>query len=111
MLKLRLRMDRNSRRIAYERIYTLSALARQTIHERPDLAERYIDIARKIAMKTRVHLPKELRLLICRKCKRFIFPGISCRVRIQPRREPHVTITCLHCGHHMRIPIKGKKKK
>ena len=98
------------KRIAQERIRILFTLAGQMVHERPDLSERYVEIARRIAMKARIHLPKEFRLLICRRCKRFILPGVSCRIRLQPRREPHVTITCLHCGHHMRMPLRRRKK-
>ena len=111
--KIRLRfewMNKNIKQIAYERIYMLFTLAKQIARERPDLADRYVDIARRIAMKARVHLPKEFRLLVCRRCKRFILPGVSSRVRVQPRREPHVTITCLHCGNHMRIPCRRRKK-
>jgi len=103
-------MSKRSRQIAFKRIRILFNLARREAYERPELADRYVNIARKIAMKVRVHLPKEFRLLVCRHCKRFILPGVSCRVRIQPRREPHITITCLHCGNHMRIPYKGRKK-
>jgi len=104
-------MNKDVRQIAYERIRILFNLAKQVVHERPDLADRYVEIARRVAMKARVHLPKEFRLLVCRRCKRFILPGVNCRVRIQPRREPHVTITCLRCGNHVRIPCRKRKKK
>ena len=104
-------MNKDVRRIAYERIRMLFAAAKQVVHERPDLADRYVDIARRIAMKARIHLPKEYRLLVCRRCKKFILPGVSCRVRIQPQREAHITITCLRCGNHVRIPYKRRKKK
>ena len=104
-------MNRDIKQIAHERIRILFTLAKQIANERPDLADRYVEIAKRIAMKTRVHLPKEFRLLICRHCKRFILPGISCQVRIQPRREPHVTITCLRCGSYMRIPLRRRMKK
>ncbi len=96
--------------IALKRIKILFNLAREVLHERPDLAQRYVEIARKIAMRTRTRMPKENRLLICRHCKRFIFPGVSARVRIQPRREPHIVITCLYCGKHMRRPLRRKRK-
>ena len=104
-------MSKDVKQIAYERICILFDLAKQVVHERPDLADRYVDIARRVAMKARIHLPKEFRLLVCRRCKRFILPGVSCRVRIQPRREPHVTITCLRCGNHVRILYGRRKKK
>jgi len=98
------------REIALKRIKQLFELAFKTLADRPDLSQRYVEIARKISMRTRTRLPKENRLLICRHCKKFIFPGVSSRIRIQPRREPHIVITCLYCGKYMRIPLKRRKK-
>ena len=95
--------------IARQRIRTLFRLAMDTANEAPDLAQRYVEIARRIAMRSRLRIPKEYRRLICRHCKSFIFPGVNCRVRIQPKREPHMVITCLNCGKHMRIPLKGRR--
>ena len=60
-------------------------------------------------MKARVRLPPEYKRLVCKRCKRFIVPGLTCRVRLQPRREPHIAITCLRCGGIYRIPIKGRR--
>ena len=96
--------------IAQKRIERLFELAIEMLHERPDLSQRYVEIARKIAMRARVKLPREKRLLICRHCKKFIFPGVSSRIRIQKRREPHIVITCLHCGGYMRIPLRKKER-
>jgi ribonuclease P protein subunit RPR2 len=102
-------MSKDSKRIALQRIQILFQLAKEAIHDRPDLAERYVEIARRIAMRTRLHLPKEYRLHVCKHCKRFILPGVNSRVRVQPRREPHVVVTCLYCGGHTRILLKRKK--
>ncbi len=99
---------RTRRKIALERIHRLFKLAREMIHEDPALAQRYVDIARRIAMRVQVRLPVEYRRMVCRHCKGFIVPGVNCRVRIQPRREPHVVITCLRCGGHMRIPLRPR---
>lgn len=98
-----------TREIALERIKKLFSLAIEMIHERPDLAQRYVEIARRIAMRVKIRLPRETRLLVCRHCKRFIFPGVSSRIRIQPRREPHIVITCLYCGKHMRRPLRRRR--
>ena len=98
------------REIALERIRRLFTLAIEVIHEHPDLADRYVEIARRISMRTRVPIPREYRRLICRHCKRFILPGVNSRVRIQGRREPHVVITCLKCGGYMRIPLRRKRR-
>ncbi|MEM3696612.1 MAG: ribonuclease P [Candidatus Bathyarchaeia archaeon] len=103
-------MDSNTKRIAKQRIQTLFRLAKETIHEDPALAQRYVDLARKIAMAAKVRLPREYRRQVCRHCKSFILPGVNSRVRIKKRREPHVVITCLNCGEHMRIPLKTKKE-
>ena len=100
-----------TKQIALQRIHTLFHLAREVIHEDHELAQRYVRIARKVAMRTRTRLPKEYRRLICRHCKSFILPGVNCRVRIQQRREPHIVVTCFNCSKHSRIPIKVGKKK
>jgi len=103
-------MDPTTKRIAMQRIRTLFHLARETVQEDPALAQRYVDIARKVAMAAKVRLPKEYRSQVCRHCKSFILPGVNCRVRIKQRREPHMVITCLNCGKQMRIPLKRKEK-
>ncbi len=105
------KMDDATKRIAIHRIQTLFSLARETFHEDPSLAQRYVDIARKIAMAAKVRLPREYRRQVCRYCKSFILPGVNCRVRVKQRREPHMAITCLNCGKQMRIPLKRKRKK
>ncbi|MGD8505898.1 MAG: ribonuclease P protein component 4 [Candidatus Bathyarchaeota archaeon] len=102
-----------TKRVAMERIRILFRLAKEAIHEDTGLAQRYVEIARRVAMRTRLHLPAEYRRLICKHCKSFIYPGVNCRVRIQQRREPHLVVTCLSCGKHMRMPLrkKGERKR
>jgi ribonuclease P protein subunit RPR2 len=104
-------MDTFTKSIAIQRIQTLFRLAKETFHENPYLAQRYIDAARKIAMAAKIRLPKEYRRQVCRYCKSFILPGVNCRVRIKQRREPHMTITCLECSRQTRIPLRKKKEK
>jgi ribonuclease P protein subunit RPR2 len=104
-------VDSDMRRVAMQRIQTLFHLANEIFNEDPNLAQRYVDLARKIAMSVRLRLPKEYRHQVCRHCKSFILPGVNCRVRIQQRREPHMVITCLSCGKHMRIPLGKSKEK
>ncbi|MEM2320934.1 MAG: ribonuclease P [Candidatus Bathyarchaeia archaeon] len=96
------------REIALSRIERLFELAIKMLDNRPDLSQRYVEIARRISMRARVRIPREKRLLICRHCKRFIFPGVSARVRLQPRREAHIVITCLYCGKRMRRPLRRR---
>jgi len=105
------REARKIRAIALRRMRRLFELALQVVREEPELADRYVELARRIAMKARVRLPPEYKRLVCKRCKRFIVPGLTCRVRLQPRREPHIAITCLRCGGIYRIPIKGRRSK
>jgi len=93
-----------------QRIHTLFGLAKEKVREEPALAQRYAVIARKIAMRAKLRLPREYRRLVCRHCKSFIYPGVNCRVRVQQRREPHVVITCLVCGKHMRISLRSRRE-
>jgi len=94
--------------IALSRIERLFNLAVKIFDKRPDLSQRYVEIARRISMRAKVRIPKDKRMLICRHCKRFILPGVNARVRLQPRREPHIVVTCLYCGGHMRRPLRKK---
>jgi ribonuclease P protein subunit RPR2 len=100
-----------TKRIAIQRIQKLFSLAKETLNEDPSLAQRYVDVARKIAMAARVHLPTEYRRQICKHCKSFILPGVNCRMRIKQRREPHIVVTCLNCGKQTRILLKIRKEK
>ena len=100
----------STKQIALQRVHILFSLAKEVASEDPELAQRYVQIARRVAMRTRLRLPREYRSLICRKCKSFILPGVNCRIRIQQRREPHMVITCLNCGGHTRIPLRGRNQ-
>jgi len=103
-------MDAATKYIALQRIKTLFRLAKEIINEDSLLAQRYVDIARRVAMAARIRLPEEYRRQVCRHCKSFILPGVNCRVRIKQRREPHLTISCLNCGNQMRIPLRKRKE-
>jgi len=100
--------DKKTTTIAKERIRTLYRQAESTYPTDPHRAQRYIDLAKKIGTRNRVHIPRDLRRRTCRNCGSFLVPGASSRTRIRQRREPHVATTCLNCGHITRIPL-GRK--
>ncbi len=100
---------KENRKIALERISILFKMAREAFDLEPDLAQKYVNMARKIGMRYKVRIPIEFRRMLCRHCKMFILPGKNCTVRIRQEREPHIVITCLYCGGHMRIPLKERK--
>ena len=102
-------MPPRNNKIPLERIRILLRQAEETHTTDPQLAQRYVDLATKIAMRTRTHLPAELRRRICRNCNTILIPGANSRTRIRQRREHHVTITCLQCGHITRIPTRRRR--
>lgn len=93
--------------IAVERIERLFELAERVFEKHPELADRYVKLAWRIAMRYNIRLPATLKRKFCRKCLSFWKPGASCRVRIKPS---YVITTCLRCGRQMRLIYKPKKK-
>ena len=104
-----LKMDSTTKQIAKHRIQILFQQAEKTRRENPQLANRYVAVARKIAMAAKIRLPTKHKRRICRNCNALLVPGNNCRVRIKQRREPHLLVTCLACGHQTRVLLKKKK--
>lgn len=89
--------------LAGQRIARLFTLAAVVYSKRPDLADRYVDIARRISMRHRVSIPRELKRNVCKQCYSYLKPGSNARVRADGR---NVVITCLKCGGIRRYPYK-----
>jgi len=102
-------MGNETKHIAKQRIAILFAKAQEINKQNPKLAQRHIEVARRIAMAARIRFPTQFRQQVCRECNTVFVQGENCRVRIQQRRESHAVITCLTCGHSTRIPIKPRK--
>ncbi len=94
------------KQIALERITKLFEEAEKIFPENKTLANRYVSLARKIAMKVRTSLPLELKRRYCRHCYRFLMPSVNARIRT---RSGKVIISCLECKKFSRIPIRNKK--
>jgi RNase P subunit RPR2 len=92
-----------AKKIAAERIEILfdEANAAQKEH-----ADRYVRLARDMAMKQRLRLTRVQKRSFCKKCGAHLVPGENLRVRIQRGRVIH---TCTACGNTVRIPLKPKK--
>jgi ribonuclease P protein subunit RPR2 len=105
------RVNSTAKQIAKQRIAILFEQATQQRRTNPQLAQSYIGTARKIAMAARVRLPQRYRRQICKTCNTLLVPGETSRVRVRPKREPHIVITCLNCGNQIRIPLKSKGEK
>ena len=90
-------------KIAKERIDILFKEAQKMVKEDPNLAKRYVELARKIGMRYNVRIQKEFKRQYCKYCKAFLLPGFSSRQRL---KKGILHITCLGCDKVMRIPYK-----
>jgi ribonuclease P protein subunit RPR2 len=103
-------MERKRRliqKIALERIHTLIRLAKENLKINPKRSARYILLARKIAMKANLHVPKDLKKMFCKNCNTVLIPSLTLRVRLK-RKKKRLVYTCLKCGKVVRNPF-GKK--
>ena len=87
-------------RVARERVSDLFALAeRESVGPQPELADRYVALARRIGMRYNVRLLREYRELYCRACSSFWVEGRTVRTRLRNGRRVR---TCLKCGRQRR---------
>ena len=89
------------RKIALERIRTLFKEAKTAFNQDPKLSNRYVELARKIAMKYKVRIPKQLKRQFCKHCYSYLVPGKNLRVRA---RKGKIVYSCLECKKFMRFP-------
>jgi ribonuclease P protein subunit RPR2 len=98
---------RKQKEIARERIRILFTQAKEIFQEDAQRAHRYVEIARKIAMKAKVRIPREFKRQFCRHCYRFLMPSVNARIRT---RKGKVIIYCKECKKFTRIPLGVKQK-
>ncbi|MFO7797876.1 MAG: ribonuclease P protein component 4 [Promethearchaeati archaeon] len=101
-----------AQKIAKSRMLYLFHLANEVFPENSERANHYADLAMRYAQRAKIKIPKEWKHRICHKCKRFLYPGINCRVRLQSRKgkASHLTVTCLECNHQTRYFIHTKNQ-
>ncbi|MCL2509854.1 MAG: ribonuclease P protein component 4 [Methanomassiliicoccaceae archaeon] len=93
--------------IGEERISILTELSKEALAEgRYDRAERYVILAGRIGMKTKVKMPVGFRY--CKECMLPLVPGVSCTVRLTGGK---VVTTCHRCGGLKRMPYLKEKRK
>ncbi len=101
------RDPKEKKKLAVERIHTLFREAEEQFKKRPELSNRYVELARKVAMKARVRMPREYRRRFCKKCHSYLKPGVNCRVRLTQHK---VVYTCGVCKEYMRMPYLKKRR-
>ncbi len=88
---------------ALNEITMLFNKAKEVFDEKPELADNYVQKARRIAMKYKVKLPLKYKRRICKNCHRYLVPGRNLRVRTH---KGHMVYYCLRCKGFMRVGYK-----
>ncbi|MCL2785736.1 MAG: ribonuclease P protein component 4 [Methanomassiliicoccaceae archaeon] len=91
--------------IANTRITKLMSMSEeQAAHGDADLARRYVDLARRISMRTKTKIPKWH--IYCKACLTPMAPG-TFTVRL---RDHKVIMRCTECGCIKRVPYLKEQK-
>ncbi|WP_435097413.1 ribonuclease P protein component 4 [Halarchaeum sp. P4] len=89
--------------VAEERIERLATLAKAAARDGDyERSREYVRLARRIAERNRLRLPRELVRFTCDACDTYLIPGRNARTRLQ---DGHVVVTC-DCGAQARYPYR-----
>ncbi len=95
----------NKKEVAREKVKKLFSQADEVFDKDTNLANKYVGLARKAAMKVNLRYPRGLKRKFCKHCYHYLRAGVNCRVRT---REKKLVYYCLDCKKHMRFPLKAK---
>lgn len=110
--RARRKSKEEQKEIAMERIEILFNLADDfALSGNVKKADVYVELARKIAMRYNLRIPREYKRKFCKYCYKYLLPSVTSTVRINPK-EHRVEVKCLKCGRSMFYPfIKELKEK
>ena len=94
-------MKNSKKQIATKRMEILFNNALSNVKYNPVLAERQAEIVKRISTKFKIKMPFELSSSFCKKCKKFIPPGIASKIRLGSKPKS-IRITCSYCNHTYR---------
>ncbi|MGI0101768.1 MAG: ribonuclease P protein component 4 [Nitrosotalea sp.] len=104
-------MKTRARDLIVERMQILIKNAISNARGDPEIAERQASLAKRLSTKYRVRMPYEIRMNFCKKCKKFIVPGFTARIRLGRSDVKSIRITCKFCNHTYRKIIKKQATK
>jgi len=97
----------DNKEIARQRIKKLFSEAEKIFPNDKELANKYVKLARKIAMKFNLRMPRGYKRRFCKHCYSYLVPGKNLRVRTRDEKSVYY---CLECKKFMRFPLsKGSK--
>lgn len=104
-------MKARLRDLIIERMQILIQNAISNARHDPELAQRQASLAKRLSTKYRVRMTYEMRMNFCKKCKKFIVPGLTARIRLGRTDVKSIRITCKFCNHTYRKIIKKQASK
>jgi len=108
MLKRRYFKQREEeKKLALERVKILFKLAEQEFPKHPERSHKYAKMILNIVKKVRIRLPKNIKIFICKKCGKYLSPGVNLKVR---SKDGYTIYECLSCGSKRRYGYLKEKK-
>ena len=90
-------------KIATERINSLFKQAKEIFYLDPKLSNRYVQLARKIAMRYKVKIESKYKRQYCKHCYIYFIPPKTCRVRT---KNGKLIYSCFNCKKFSRFGYK-----
>ena len=101
-------IKKQAKEIAKDSIKNLFLLAKENFGNDPKLSDRYVQMARRIAMKAGTRIPSIYRRQFCRYCYSYLMPGKNCRVRTNKKT---ISYYCFKCRRFNRMGYKADSRK
>jgi ribonuclease P protein subunit RPR2 len=95
--------NKTQKEIAKKRTDFLFELAKESFKTEDSLSDKYVKLARRIAMKYRIRVDSKLKKRFCKNCYKYLVPGKNSRIRIHKSR---IITYCNFCKHYSRHPVK-----
>ncbi len=93
--------------VAAERFQILLDQAKKMAWTDEKLSRRYVSLARKISSRTKVRIPRESKMYLCKGCGLALVPGHNAKIRLHAHTTG-IVISCLSCGTVKRYPVSTK---
>src|SRR5437879_7407356 len=71
------------------------------------LLRPYVSRGRKISSRTKVRVPRESKMYLCKGCGLALVPGHNAKIRLHAHTTG-IVISCLSCGAVKRYPVSAK---
>jgi len=93
--------------VSNERFQILIEQAKKMAWTDEKLSRRYVNLARKISSRTKVRIPRESKMCLCKGCGLALVPGHNAKIRLHAHTTG-IVISCLSCGAVKMYPVNAR---